>query len=133
MKKERIQIEHKLHSNSENIIWSLLSTAAGMQKWIADEVNDKSHHMWEFTWGDKQSQHETRNAEILQMQKNDFIRFKWEDETDENAYIELKMNQTELTNDYILTITDHALPEDVNSIESLWGDNLAKLHQSTGL
>ena len=43
------------------------------------------------------------------------------------------MNRTELTNDYILTITDHALPEDVNSIESLWGDNLARLHQSTGL
>lgn len=38
MGKSRIEIEHTLNSTSRNIIWQLIGTAAGLEKWLADSV-----------------------------------------------------------------------------------------------
>ena len=38
MEKSRIEIEHTLNSTSRNIIWQLIGTAAGLEKWLADSV-----------------------------------------------------------------------------------------------
>ena len=37
MEKSRIEIEHTLNSTSRNIIWQLIGTAAGLEKWLADD------------------------------------------------------------------------------------------------
>lgn len=35
---KKIEIEHQLKSTSRNIVWQLIGTADGLQKWIADKV-----------------------------------------------------------------------------------------------
>ncbi len=132
MKKQQITVEYDLNSKSPNIIWSLISTEGGLSKWIADEVSE-SKDSFTFTWGDTWSHHEIRRAIILERVRNSHIRMQWEDETDPEAYIELRMLRSEITDGFTLHITDFAIPDDVDSLLDIWDQNLDQLHHSSGL
>ena len=58
---------------------------------------------------------------------------RWQDEENPEAYWEIKMAKSELTNDYILEVTDYALPEDMDDLKDIWQQNFEELHRSTGL
>jgi hypothetical protein len=133
MKKEKIHLEYELHSSSPNIIWPLISNESGLQKWIANTVTRDGDKIT-FTWGEEWSHHESRTATIVEEQKMRLIRLQWDDEDDENDnYWQMEMVKSDITNDYILSIIDHALPEDLEWLRDTWDLNLDRLHQSTGL
>ena len=132
MNKEKLCIEHELRSNSVGIIWDLISTEAGLSRWFADSVRQEDNR-FTFQWGEVGSHHETRTATILKKIKNELIRIKWDDEDGEESYFELKMDKSHITNDYVLTITDFAWPEEADSLRTIWGDSLARLRQSSGI
>lgn len=132
MKKEQIQIEHSLNSTSPGIIWGTISTEGGLSRWIADEVKEKKGKFY-FTWGDEYSRQEKRSATTLERVRHSHLRMQWDDETDPEAYLELRMIRTEVTGGYILLITDYALPEDVESLYDIWDQNLEQLRMATGL
>ncbi len=132
MSKLQIRIDHELRCNSQGIIWNLISTAEGLSRWLADDVRQDGNKLT-LTWGETWSHHEIRHATITGKAKNRRIRFRWDDEDDPNAYIELMMEKSELTGDFILTIIDFADPEEEESLRDLWADNLERLHTTTGL
>ena len=132
MKKQQIQIEHNLRSTSANIIWKLISTEGGLGRWIADEVKEDDGK-FSFRWGDEWSHHEKRTASTLEKVRNSHIRLQWDDETDPEAYLELRIVKTEVTGGYLLHVTDYALPEDVESLYDIWDQNFEQLRTSTGL
>ncbi len=132
MKKRQITIEHNLLSTSSNIIWKLISTEGGLSRWIADEVKE-SKGKFTFTWGDEMGRHEKRIANVLERVRHSHIRLQWEDETDPEAYLELRLSRTEVTGSFILHITDFAYPEDEDSLYDIWDQNLNQLRRSTGL
>ncbi len=119
-------------SNSKNIIWTLISTAGGLKKWIADEVEEQGDRLV-FTWGDVWKHHEIRTAFVVESVKNMSFRFCWEEDESEDTFIELRMEKNELTDDYMLHITDFAYDDEKDSILSLWEQNLERLHTNTGL
>lgn len=128
MKKEKIHIEQLLNATSRNIIWSTISTPIGLEGWFADriKVTDK---IFTFTWGKS----EIREAEIIAIRANSFIRFHWLDDDDEKTYFELKMNYNELTGDYVLEITDFADPEELDDQKELWNSQIETLKRSSGM
>ena len=63
MNKKKIEIEHTLNSTSRNIVWQLIGTAEGLNRWIADDVKMNGKHI-EFAWGDDWRHHETRQATL---------------------------------------------------------------------
>lgn len=132
MSKNKIHIEHELRSNSQSIIWHLISTAEGLSRWLADDVREDGNSLT-LTWGETWSHHEIRKATITGKAKNRYLRFRWDDEDDPEAYIELLMEKSDLTNDFILSITDFAEAGDEDQLEELWADNLERLHTTTGL
>ena len=132
MRKQQLTIERELRSKSANIIWPFLSTPAGLSKWVADSV-ETNGDSYIFTWGEVWKHHEIRTASLITFMKNDVIRFAWNDDTDENAYWELKIVRSDITGDYILIITDFAEEDDLDTIYDLWEKNLERLHHSTGL
>lgn len=131
MNKEKLYLERELKSRSENIIWSLISTESGLQKWIADNVSEDGDYMT-FIWGDEWTTHEKRTARILSRVKNSHLRLHWEDD-EEGTYWEFRMAYSDLTNDYILQITDFADAEDMDALRAIWEQNFEELHRSTGL
>lgn len=132
MGKQVLKMEQVLHSSSQSIIWNFISSAEGMTRWLADKVEGNDQELT-FVWGDLWRHHEIRKAKILKVVRNSYIRFRWEDEEDGNAYVELRMEKNELTNDYVLLITDYAYEEDLDSLQNLWEDNLERLHRNTGI
>lgn len=132
MNKKKTSIEHELKCRSERIIWPLISTAAGLSKWLADEVSADGDVLT-FTWGELWSHHEVRRAKILK--KTDFVsvRFRWEDEPNPDAYWEMRIEKGYITDDYVLVVTDNASDEDQDTLEDIWAANFERLHRSTGL
>ena len=86
-----------------------------------------------FRWGEEWSHHEIHVANIIKKVKNDHLRLRWEDETDDDAYLEFRREKNDLTNDYMLYVTDFALPEDLDSLRAMWDQNFEQLRQSSGL
>ena len=132
MKKQKIFIEQHLNSTAPNIIWKIISTEGGLSRWIADSVKEENGK-FHFVWGDEMGHHEKRSATTLERLKNSHLRLRWDDETDPNAFMEIKMVRTEVTGGYTLQITDYALPEDTDSLLDIWDQNLDQLRQNTGL
>lgn len=132
MKKEKIYLEYDLNSKSERILWSLISTAEGLQKWIADDVDDQGDIM-EFTWGELHREHETRVANIQKRVKNKLIRLQWEDDADTDFYWQMEIEKSDLTGYYTMKVTDHALPEDLDTLRDIWDNNLEQLHRTSGV
>lgn len=132
MKKKKIEIEQKLNSKSPNIIWNLIGTPAGLGKWIADEI-EQENDILTFTWGKIWSNHEIRSAKITALEKNKYIRFVWEDEEDEDTYVELRIEGNILTGDFMLHITDFTDEDDVDALYEIWNGNMKKLHRVSGI
>ncbi len=132
MKKRQVTIEHELKSNSANLIWRVISTPEGLAKWMADEVVQEGQTL-SFTWGELWSNHEIRRATLLEATPQKRVRLRWNEDEDPDAYLEFRIDKSDVTNDYILTITDFAEEEDIEVIKGLWNDNLTRLRHSTGL
>ncbi len=132
MGKKRITIEHPLQSKSESIIWGVVSTPEGYAKWLADEV-DQMGNTFIFTWGHTYSHHEIKRADISDVVRMRYIRLRWQNDEDPEAYLEFRIDHSELTGGYTLIITDFAFEDDVDSLYDLWEDNLKRLHHTTGL
>ncbi|MCL6747436.1 hypothetical protein DEM91_02065 [Prevotella sp. TCVGH] len=132
MSKQQVLIERELQSNSKNRIWSIISDTDKLSRWIADEIQEEGKKL-HFIWGDLQNSHDSRMATIAKKVKYHYIRLKWTDEEDSNAFLELRMEKSNISDNYVLFITDFAEPDDIDTMEDLWADNLDRLHQFSGL
>lgn len=132
MTKKKLNIERELKSKSAKIIWPLLSTPEGLAKWVADTVK-KDNNVFTFTWGDVSKNHDMRSALLLEKKDYEYIRFRWDRDEAEDTYLELRIEKGEITDDYVLIITDFAFDGDTDALEDIWDANLYKLNRSTGL
>ncbi len=132
MDKQRLCIEHELTSNSTAIIWDLISTDSGLARWMADSVTQEGEQLT-FVWGELWSNHEVRTATIVEKVKNQYIKVTWDDEDGPDNFFELRMDKSHITNDYMLTITDFAWDDEMDSLHSIWTDNLARLRNTCGI
>ena len=69
----------------------------------------------------------------MEVVKGEYIKIMWEDETDPEAVIELRMTRNDITGDFVLHVTDWAEPDDVDSLEDIWDQNFEQLHRTCGL
>lgn len=132
MNKKKYSIEHELRCRSERIIWPLISTAAGLSKWMADDVSADGDVLT-FTWGELWRHHEVRRAKVLKRIDFVSVRLRWEDEPNPDAYWELRIEKGDITDDFILVVTDYAPEDDKDTLEDIWAANFERLHRSTGI
>ncbi len=132
MKKEEIHIEHVLNCTSPKIVWDTIGTPEGLSRWMADEVTLEDGILT-FKWGEPWRHHQVQTAVLLETCKNKFIRIKWNAHDNEDTFMEIKMEKGELDNNYVLLITDFAMPDEIEDQKDLWKDDFERLHQNTGL
>ena len=63
-------------------------------------------------------------------QRLSFIRFRWLDDEYEREYFELKMTNNELTNDFVLEVTDFAAADEVKDLRELWDSQVDTLRRT---
>lgn len=123
--RKKIELEYTF-SSSVKVLFSRLSTPAGLSEWFADDVyqkGDKFIFVWE---GVEQP------ALLLDQKNNVFIRFRWDDAESEEEYFEFSIHVQPLTEDVALMITDFTDEEDeVDAIE-LWNKQIEMLHRNLG-
>jgi len=125
MGKEKYTLEYSFRT-SIKLLYNRISTADGLSEWFADDVNIKGNK-YIFIW-----EGEEQEAEILQKRENQFIRFHWIDDEDDDAYFEFKIEVDELTEDVALIITDFADEEDREDNIGLWEAQVDDLHSIIG-
>lgn len=132
MKRKKLYIEYPLTTKSPNIVWSLISNATGLSKWIADYVSEEGNCIT-FTWGQPWTQQESRVAYIIEKCEAKKIVFRWVDEEEDDAYLKMEIEQSELTGLCSLHVTDFTEPDDFNYLKNLWDENMNRLHQASGI
>ena len=132
-KKQKLNIEYPLATKSPNIVWEQISTIHGLERWLADHVEEVEEEIISLTWGEPWTDHHTLEAKILERQKNSHIRLQWVNEDDPAAYWEMRIGKSDLTDELCLYVEDYALPEDIDDLHDLWDDNMERLHRVSGL
>ena len=132
MQKQRLDLEYPLSARKPDILWSLISTDHGLERWIADRVVEEDGVI-SLTWGDPYGEHHSLSANIVEREKNSRIKLRWVDEEDPEAYWEMRIGRSELTEEICLCVVDYAPADDIDDLHGLWDGNLERLHQSSGL
>ena len=132
MKKTKINIEYPLNTKSNKLIWTLISTAEGLQKWIAGYVKEEDGR-FVLTWGEAWTENHSLTAKILHREPMRSVKLSWENEACDEAYIELSIAKSDITGQQTLSITDYAEEGDEDNLRDLWEGDLERLHHSSGL
>lgn len=127
MKKEKFHIEYIFDKVSRRSLWNHLTTALGLSAWFADEVIIRKDH-YTFKW-----RKETQEALVVDSKPESFIRYRWTDEEDENAYFEFIIHTIELTGSTALEITDFSEPGEKKDSISLWDSQVEELKRTLGI
>lgn len=127
MEREKVHLEYPLNATSKSILWSAISTPSGLEGWFANRVENKEKEFI-FYWGKS----ENRSAELLSQRPFSYIRFRWLDSEFEQEYVELKMNYSELTNDYVLEIIDFTFAGEEDDLQELWDSQVDTLRRTCG-
>lgn len=128
MKKTKVRMEYMLKGGSSSIVWAIISTPSGLESWFADKVS-ATDKIFTFRWGKTES----RQAEVIAIRSNSYIRFHWMDDEERKSYFELKINYNELTEDLMLEVTDFAYPDETDDVKDLWESDIEKLKRVSGL
>ena len=130
---QKLTLEYPLSTKSTRLVWDMISNAAGLQKWLADQVVEDEESMT-FTWGHPWTERDTKKSRILEKERMNYIRMLWDYHEDTpEAYWEMKIIESDLTGMLSLLITDFAADDDEeNDLRDLWDANFERLHRVSG-
>ncbi len=123
--KEKYELEY-LFKTSPGVLEKLISTPGGLSEWFADDVNIKDD-IYTFIWDGS-----SEDARLLQHRANQKVKFKWLEDEEDDYYFEIAMKVDPMTNDVILTITDFAYEDEIDSAELLWDQQIDSLKRTIG-
>lgn len=124
IKKEMFSLEFPIRC-SPHILYEFLTTPVGMSEWFADKVDQRDDTFY-FTWNGA-----TDTAYLIESFENDYVRYRW-DYYDEDEFFEFRIEQSQVTNETILTITDFADKYDIKDQEELWTSQVQNLKHRLG-
>jgi len=124
-KKQMFSIEFPVRC-SPTILYGFLSTAAGLQEWFADKV-DEWEGVYSFTWNGGVPE----KAELLETEEDKYVKFRWS-HYDKNEFFDFKIEKTEISNQTILTIRDFAEKADIKDQSQLWEYQIKELFHRLG-
>ncbi len=122
----KYELEYTLNTSTK-VVFTRISTPSGLAEWFAEDVNlkkGKFTFLWEGT---------EQIAEVVSKKDNKYIRFKWEDDTEDECYFEFKIHKDELTGDLALLITDFAEEDEKEDAIDLWDSQISELKRVIGL
>ena len=86
MKKQRLNLEYPLTARSTNVVWDQIGTVHGLERWLADNIEQEENDVLALTWGEEWGDHHTLKARVTELEKPSHIRLRWVDEDDPEAY-----------------------------------------------
>lgn len=123
--RKKIELEY-IFSSSVKVLFSRLSTPAGLSEWFADDVFQKGDQFI-FFWNGIEYP-----ATLVELKPNSLVRFKWNDAEDEEEYFEFNIHVEPLTGDVALIIIDYSDDDEIADSTDLWNKQMDILHRNLG-
>lgn len=123
--RKRIELEY-IFSSSVKVLYSRLSTPAGLAEWFADDVIQKGNQFI-FVWNKTE-----QSATLVEAKPYSRVRFVWDDAEDEDEYFEFEIHVEPLTSDVALIITDFVDEDEESDSISVWDKQIESLHRNLG-
>lgn len=127
MDKEKFTIEYDFRKVAPSLLWTLLSTASGLEEWFADRV-EQNEKAYTFYWNKT-----PQEALLVGSRVGVFMRFHWVDEENDKSFFEMRITTTELTGSTMLMITDFAEPDEMDDQRELWNNEIERLQRRLGV
>jgi len=129
-KKTLFTTDFEIHA-SPKMLYPYFQTASGLSEWFADNVNINPEKVFTFEWDN-----EERKAIIASYRLNHFVKFEYLPESDEDqddrAYFELRLEVDELTNSTYIKISDYSDFDDMEELQDVWEGLIANLKKVVG-
>jgi len=123
--KEQFQLEYIIRS-SLPVLYNCISTPSGLSEWFSDDVNIKDD-IYSFFWDGAEER-----ARLITKRTNEFIKFQWADDEDDDSYFEIRIKTDPLTKEVALIITDFASDNEKEEAVLLWNAHVNKLMRILG-
>jgi len=125
MKKKTIySLEYPIRC-SPAILYEFLATPVGLSEWFADKV-DQRDMLFHFNWNGS-----VDTAELLETVENEYVIYRW-DYYNDDEFFEFRIEQSPVTNETILRITDFADKAEIKDQEQLWNSQISELKHRIG-
>lgn len=116
---------------STKMLYPYISTASGLAQWMADDVTLDEDKNFNFIWED-----EDHKAKMVSHRLNHYTKFEFiptnEEEEEDPAYFELRLDKSELTEAVFIRITDYSDMDDLEELEDLWHGLVDQLKETVG-
>ena len=123
--KVKYELEFVIKS-SASFLYKYLATPSGLSEWFSDNVNSRGE-LFTFIWDDSEEQ-----AKLLSKKRDQFIKFKWLEDEDEETYFEFRIEIDAMTKDVSLMITDFCDEDELEESRLLWESQVDQLHGLIG-
>jgi uncharacterized protein YndB with AHSA1/START domain len=130
MSKFKYSVEFELKA-SPKMLFSYLTSPAGLAQWFADDVSIDDSKVFSFIWDNKPNY-----AKITAQRLNKYVKFEFLPKTGEDngdiSYLEFKLDMNELTQSSFLKITDYSEMDNAEDLRELWAHLLHNLRDAVG-
>lgn len=107
------------------ILYNFLSTAAGLQEWFAEDV-DEQEGIFSFGWDGEENK-----AKVLDYEEDVFVKYQWLN-SPKDEYFEFRIDKSDITNQTILIIKDFAEKKEIKDQSQLWEFQVKELLHRIG-
>jgi hypothetical protein len=130
-KKKLFTADYEVHA-SIKMLYPYIQTASGLAEWFADDVKiNNMDKTFTFFWD-----HEQHKAKLVAFRTNHFARFEFvpdnQDDRDDPAYFELRLEFNELTQSVFLKVFDYSDFDDMRELRDLWDSLVENLCKTVG-
>lgn len=130
MVKTKFVTEYQINA-SKKMLFSYLSTASGLEDWFADEVRIDEDKNFIFFFDN-----EEHHAKVASIRLNSHVKYDFFDpdnpNAEDNAFIEFKLEENELTQTMFLKIIDYTEDFDEEEMHAIWDGLVGKLKETIG-
>lgn len=128
MSKYKFTAEYELRA-SPKMLFPYVSTASGLSQWFASKVNAMPNQQYDFIWDG-----ESHPARLSTLRQNKSVKFDFLPGSDEreHAYIEFRLDVSDLTQSTFLKITDFSSNGDADDLKAVWNGLMDNLREIVG-
>ena len=114
---------------SVKVLFPYLDTPSGLLKWFADDVSVNQDKKYIFTWNN-----EEHTACMVNYKINHYVKFQFieKDDSENLGFIELRLEQSELTESVFLIIIDSSGSPNDEELYDIWYNQVQALKETVG-
>jgi len=125
MERSKLELEF-IFKASPTILYKFFTTPACLVRWFCDEVDIQGEE-FTFVWSGS-----AEVADLVEDVENENVKFRWQDNDDDDEYLQFNINTSPVTGETILLLTDYCDDDEVEDQTRYWSNQMDRLRKATG-